>query len=48
MEQMLKAVIMDADLRRELRRKGLVRARQLTWEVTAQEVWEVLQAALEP
>jgi glycosyltransferase involved in cell wall biosynthesis len=41
----LRRVIMDADLRRELRQAGMQRARQFSWEKTAQQVWEVLQTA---
>ena len=48
MAEALKKVIIDIELRQELSSKGLERARQFTWEKTARQVWDVLQAAMEP
>jgi glycosyltransferase involved in cell wall biosynthesis len=43
----IERVIMDSTLRQNLRQKGLERAQQFTWERTAQQVWEVLQWAVD-
>lgn len=39
-------VLTDADLREELRRKGLERAKQFTWERTARETVAVYREVL--
>jgi glycosyltransferase involved in cell wall biosynthesis len=39
-------VLSDANLRDELRAKGLARAAQFTWERTAQETMKVYQSVL--
>lgn len=39
-------VMEDDALRRQLRKKGLERARRFTWERTAEETWQVLQSAV--
>jgi glycosyltransferase involved in cell wall biosynthesis len=39
----LERVSEDADLRAELRRKGILRAAQFSWERTAQATWEVIE-----
>jgi glycosyltransferase involved in cell wall biosynthesis len=43
----MERLIQDSALREKLRQKGLERARQFTWEKTAQGVWDVLSQALE-
>lgn len=41
----MQAVISQADLRQELAQRGLVHARQFSWDRTARSVWEVLEGA---
>jgi glycosyltransferase involved in cell wall biosynthesis len=41
----LERILDDADLRAELRRKGLVRAAQFSWDRTAELTWDVIEAA---
>jgi glycosyltransferase involved in cell wall biosynthesis len=38
-------LIEDSSLREDLRRKGLLRAKQFSWDVTARRTWDVLQTA---
>ncbi len=40
----IKSLLSSEDLRSELREKGLDRARQFTWEQSAEQVWEVLSS----
>lgn len=40
----IKSLLSNKDLRSELRKKGLDRARQFTWEQSAMQVWEVLSS----
>lgn len=41
----IQCVVEDSELRQELYHKGLVRARQFTWEQTTARVWRVLEEA---
>jgi glycosyltransferase involved in cell wall biosynthesis len=43
----IRRVVLDSDLRHELREKGLRRAAQFSWDATAQRVWQVLREASE-
>jgi glycosyltransferase involved in cell wall biosynthesis len=43
----IERILADGELRHELIHKGLERARQFSWEVTAQKTWEVLRQAYE-
>jgi glycosyltransferase involved in cell wall biosynthesis len=40
----LERIITDGELRTELRRKGILRAAEFSWERTAQATWEVIEA----
>jgi glycosyltransferase involved in cell wall biosynthesis len=40
----LERLLEDADLRAELRRKGLVRAAEFGWDRTAEATWELIEA----
>lgn len=42
----IRRLVEDSALREELRRRGLERAKQFSWERTAQETWRVLQEAM--
>ncbi len=44
MAEAMRTLLLDADLRSELKRKGLERARQFSWERSAEAVWEILAA----
>jgi len=39
----IQRVVEDSSLRAELRRKGLERASQFSWDITAKLTWEILQ-----
>jgi len=39
------SLIQDSALRRELSRRGLVRAKEFSWDYTARTTWQVLQSA---
>lgn len=41
----VRRVVEDSSLRKELRRKGLKRAKQFSWDKTAELTWQVLQEA---
>ncbi|AFH39309.1 glycosyltransferase [Thermus thermophilus JL-18] len=41
----VRRVVEDSSLRKELRRKGLKRAKQFSWDKTAELTWKVLQEA---
>lgn len=41
----IRRVVEDSTLREELRRKGLERAKQFSWDRTAELIWKVLQEA---
>jgi glycosyltransferase involved in cell wall biosynthesis len=38
-------IVEDSTLRDDLKRRGLVRARQFSWDETARRTWDVLTAA---
>ena len=44
MAEAMRTLLLDADLRGELKRKGLERAQQFSWERSAQAIWETLQS----
>lgn len=44
MAEAMRTLLLDADLRLELKHKGLERAHQYSWERSAESVWEVLAA----
>jgi glycosyltransferase involved in cell wall biosynthesis len=39
-------LVEDATLREQLRQKGLLRAKQFSWDETARRTWDTLQAAM--
>jgi glycosyltransferase involved in cell wall biosynthesis len=43
----IRRLVEDSALREELKRKGLERAKQFTWERTAELTWAVLEEAME-
>jgi glycosyltransferase involved in cell wall biosynthesis len=43
----IRRLVEDSALREELKRKGLERAKQFTWERTAELTWTVLKEAME-
>jgi glycosyltransferase involved in cell wall biosynthesis len=46
-QQNLTLLASDADLKNELRRKGLKRVQQFTWDNTAASVWNILEITLQ-
>jgi len=40
-------LVENSALRRDLRQRGLLRAKQFSWDQTAQKTWQVLKAAAE-
>lgn len=44
MAEAMRTLMLDEDLRMELRRKGLERACQFSWERSAQAIWDILTA----
>jgi len=43
----IRRLVEDSALREELRKEGLERAKQFTWERTAELTWAVLEEAME-
>jgi glycosyltransferase involved in cell wall biosynthesis len=44
MTEAMRSLLLDADRCAALKRRGLERARQFSWERSAQAVWDVLEA----
>jgi len=40
-------ILEDSELRSDLRQRGIIRAKQFSWDQTARRTWDVLQAATE-